>query len=253
MIVLRSNEEIEAIRKAGRILAATLDKIVKHTKAGVETKELDSIARDEILKRNAYPAFKGYRGYPANICTSINEGVVHGIPSERILRSGDIISIDVGVRFRDYYADAAITLGIGNISEQAARLIEVTRHALYIGIDNAVPGRHLSDVSAAIQEYVESNGFSVVRTLCGHGIGTKLWEEPEIPNFGRPGMGPRLAKGMVMAIEPMVNEGTYEVETLDDKWAVVTRDRRLSAHFEHTIAVRDRKAEVLTEFSGERS
>lgn len=246
MIILRSADEIAMIRKAGAILAATLEKLGKYTKPGVQTEELDRIARDEILKRDGYPAFKGYRGFPGNICVSLNETVVHGIPSERKLEDGDIVSIDVGVKFRDYYADAAVTLGVGKVSADAGRLIEVTRSALYIGIEKAEPGRHLSDVSYEIQKFVESNSFSVVRALVGHGIGTAIHEEPEVPNFGKPGLGPLLEPGMVLAIEPMVNAGTFEVETLEDGWSIVTKDRRLSAHFEHTIAITQNGALVLT-------
>jgi len=246
MIILRSDDEVALIREAGKILASTLAKLKRYAKPGVQTKELDAIARDEIIKSNGYPAFKGYKGFPGNICTSINEVVVHGIPSERKLQNGDIISIDVGVRFRDYFADAAITLGVGSISAAAEKLIKVTKQALYIGIENAKPGNRLSDISAKIQGHVESNGFSVVRAFVGHGIGTKIHEEPEIPNFGNPGTGPRLEKGMVLAIEPMVNAGTYEVEVLEDGWTAVTKDRRLSAHFEHTIVVGERCAEILT-------
>ena len=246
MIVLRSKDEIGQIRQAGRILAITLEKLKKCAKPGIQTKELDEIAREEIIKRNGYPAFKGYKGFPGNICASVNETVVHGIPSDRKLRDGDIVSIDVGVRFRDYYADGAITVGVGKVSETAARLIEVTKKALYIGIENAKAGSHLTDLSNAIQQFVESNGFGVVRALVGHGIGTRIHEEPEIPNFGKPGMGPVLEPGMVLAIEPMVNAGTFEVETLDDGWSIVTKDRKLSAHFEHTVAITEKGAEILT-------
>ena len=246
MIILRSKDEIREIRKAGSILARTLEKLTKYAKAGVQTKELDAIARDEIIRLDGYPAFKDYKGFPANICVSLNETVVHGIPSDRKLRDGDIVSIDVGVRFRDYCADAAITVGVGRISEQSAKLIEVTRKALCIGIENARPGRHLTDMSHAIQQFVESNGFSVVRALVGHGIGTRIHEEPEIPNFGKPGMGPILEPGMVLAIEPMVNAGTFEVETLEDGWSIVTKDRKLSAHFEHTIAITAKGPQILT-------
>ncbi len=247
MIVLHSDEEIASIRRAGQILSATLAKLKKYVKPGVTTKELDAIARDEILARNGYPAFKGYKGFPGNICTSLNEVVVHGIPSERKLKEGDIISIDVGVKFRDYFADAAVTLGIGSLNEEAKSLIKVTEKSLYIGIENAKVGNRVSDISCKIQEFVESKGFSVVRAFVGHGIGLKLHEEPEIPNFGKPGTGPRLEPGMVFAIEPMINAGTYEVEILEDGWTAVTKDRHLSAHFEHTILVRDDGAEILTE------
>jgi len=247
MIVIRSDEEIETIKKAGKILAETLGTLKSHVKAGVRTKDLDKIARDEIIKRSGYPAFKGYKGFPGNICTSINETVVHGIPSDKKLKNGDIISLDVGVKFRDYFADAAVTVGVGKISSEVKKLLEVTEKALCIGIENAMPGRRLSDISASIQGFVESNGFSVVRAFVGHGIGTKIHEEPEIPNFGRPGTGPRLEPGMVLAIEPMVNAGTFEVEVLEDGWTTVTKDRRLSAHFEHTIAITKDGAEVLTQ------
>ncbi|MFH1189402.1 MAG: type I methionyl aminopeptidase [Candidatus Omnitrophota bacterium] len=250
MIVLRSEDEISSMRSAGKIIKATFDLLRAHAKPGARTAELDALARREILKRNGLPAFKGIkvgsREYPANICASVNEVVVHGIPSERALREGDVLSIDIGVKFRDYYADAAITVGIGKISEEAKELISVTEASLAKGIEKAVPGARLGDVSASIQKHVESHGFSVVRDLVGHGIGNSLWEDPQIPNYGRAGTGPRLASGMALAIEPMVNAGAYEVETLEDGWAVVTRDRRLSAHFEHTIVIREGGAEVLT-------
>ncbi|MFA4981398.1 MAG: type I methionyl aminopeptidase [Candidatus Omnitrophota bacterium] len=246
MIVLRSGDEIAKIRTAGKIIASTFKKLKGFVKPGITTQELDVIAREEILRLDGYPAFKGYKGYPGNICTSINEAVVHGIPSNRSLKSGDIISLDVGVKFGDYFADAAITVGVGRIDDAATRLIEVTERALYKGIDNALAGNRLSGVSCAVQEFVESNGFSVVRAFVGHGIGTKIHEEPEIPNFGRRGIGPKLETGMVLAIEPMVNTGTHEVEILEDGWTAVTKDRKLSAHFEHTIAVTDGEAQILT-------
>ena len=246
MIVLRSDDEIASIREAGKILAATLNKIKACVKPGVKTEELDAIARQEILRRNGYPAFKDYKGYPANICTSVNEVVVHGIPSERKLREGDIVSIDIGVKFRDYFADGAVTLGVGKISEAAEKLMRITKEALEIGIESALPNKRLFDISAKIQEHVESNGFSVVRVFVGHGIGTSIHEDPEVPNFGRPGTGPRLEPGMILAIEPMVNAGTYDVEILEDGWTAVTKDRQLSAHFEHTIAIHKDGFEILT-------
>ena len=246
MIVLRSAAEIESIRKAGSILAEALEKIRLSARTGVQTAELDRIAELEIIDRGGYPAFKDYRGYPANICVSINEEVVHGIPSKRKLKTGDIVSIDIGVKYGEYFADAAMTLAIGDISDTAKRLIEVTEKALYTGIENALPGKRVSDISSAIQEYVESQGFNVVRALVGHGIGTKIHEEPEVPNYGRRGTGPRLEAGMVLAIEPMVNAGTFEVETLEDGWTTVTKDRQLSAHFEHTVAIRKDSPEILT-------
>ncbi len=246
MIVLRSVREIDSIRKAGRIAALTLEKLKKHARAGISTAELDAIAGDEILSHNGLPAFKGYKGFPANACISINEEVVHGIPSARKLSNGDIVSIDIGVKYKDYFADAAVTIGIGAISEDAKRLITVTEESLNAGIDKAIPGNRLSDVSCAIQSRVEANGFSVVRAFVGHGIGTKIHEEPEVPNFGRPGTGPRIQQGMVIAIEPMVNAGSFEIEVLKDGWTAVTKDRGLSAHFEHTIAVTGDKAEIMT-------
>ncbi|MFA6078993.1 MAG: type I methionyl aminopeptidase [Candidatus Omnitrophota bacterium] len=246
MIVLRSEEEIVRIKEAGKIVAETLDTLKRSAKPGMRTDELDKIARDAIIKRGGIPAFKNYKGFPANICTSINETVVHGIPSARRLEEGDIISIDAGVKYKDYFADAAITVPVGKIAESAGRLIRITEESLAKGIEYAKPGNRLSDISSRIQEYVESNGYSVVRAFVGHGIGTKMHEEPEIPNYGRPGRGPRLEKGMVLAIEPMVNTGTYDVEILEDGWTVVTKDRGLSAHFEHTIAIRDEGAQILT-------
>lgn len=246
MIVLRSAEEIESMRQAGSILAAALKKVRLAAKAGIETAQLDKVARKEIIGLGGYPAFKGYRGYPANICVSINEEVVHGIPSKRKIRPGDIVSVDIGVKFGEYFADAAVTIAVGNISDEAKRLMDATEKALYIGIENAQPGKRISDISGAIQEYVESRGFSVVRALVGHGIGTKIHEEPEVPNYGRRGIGPRIEPGMALAIEPMVNAGTFEVETLEDGWTTVTKDRKLSAHFEHTVAITEDGPEILT-------
>jgi len=246
MIALRSTEEIEAIRKAGAIVAQALDTLRKRARIGVTTAKLDAIAADVILSAGGIPAFKGYRGYPANICTSVNEEVVHGIPSPRKLKDGDILSVDVGVKLGDYFADAALTVGIGRVSDGAAKLMRATHDSLQRGIELAKPGNRLSDISWAIQETVESRGFSVVKAFVGHGIGTKIHEEPEIPNFGKPGKGARLEAGMVLALEPMVNAGTYEVEVLEDGWTAVTKDRSLSAHFEHTIAITDSGAQVLT-------
>ena len=246
MIILRSDEEIGQIRKAGLIVASVLDKLKMRAKPGIETGELDRIALEEILRRRGFPAFKDYKGYPANICVSINEAVVHGIPSARRLKDGDIVSMDVGVKSGNFFADGAITVGVGAVSDTARRLMKVTEESLYRGIENARPGRRLSDISANVQKFVEANGFSVVRSFVGHGIGEKIHEEPEIPNFGPPGKGPRLEIGMILAIEPMVNEGSHEVEILDDGWTAVTKDGKLSAHFEHTIAVRNGVAEILT-------
>ena len=244
--MIAGSEDLKVIRKAGKITAAVIRELKALVKPGVTTGKLDEIARSLILKANGYPAFKDYKGYPGNICVSINEAVVHGIPSGRVIREGDIVSLDVGVKFRDYFADAAITVGAGAISDAARALIDVTEKALNIGIENALSGRRISDVSAAVQAFVESSGFSVVRLFVGHGIGKKLHEEPEIPNYGRPGSGMVLEAGRLLAIEPMVNAGTYEVEVLEDGWTAVTKDRKLSAHFEHTVVVGDRKAEILT-------
>lgn len=246
MILLRSADEIEKIRKAGRITAITLQKLKQSARPGVRTKDLDRIAAEEIVSRGGHPAFKNYRGFPANICTSVNDVVVHGIPSGRMLRDGDIISLDVGVRYGDYFADAAITVSVGDVSEIARKLVEVTENALYKGLENARPGARLSDLSCAIQDYAESNGFSVVRAFVGHGIGTSIHEEPEVPNFGRRGTGIRLDKGMILAVEPMINSGTHEVEILEDGWTAVTKDGNLSAHFEHTVAITDTGVDILT-------
>lgn len=246
MIALRSTEEIEKIRKAGKIVAITIEKLKNNAKAGVETRELDRIARDEIIKRGGHPAFKGYKGFPGNICTSLNNIVVHGIPSREKLKDGDIISLDVGVRCGDYFADGAATTAVGSISSRVRKLLEVTEKSLYKGIEKARVGNRLSDISHSVQTFVESNGYSVVRALVGHGIGTHIHEEPEVPNYGSPNRGPRLEPGMILAIEPMVNMGAFDVEILDDGWAITTKDGSLSAHFEHTIAIRDGEADILT-------
>lgn len=244
--MIATPEDARGLRKSGKIVAAVIGELKKRVLPGISTAELDGIARAMILEMGGYPAFKGYNGFPGNICVSINETVVHGIPSDRVIREGDLVSLDVGVKFRDYFSDAAVTVGVGKISGTGSRLIDVTEEALKIGVGLAVSGRHLSDMSAAMQAHVESNGFSVVRSFVGHGIGKNLHEEPEIPNYGRPGGGPVLKEGMALAIEPMVNAGTFEVEVLEDGWTAVTKDRKLSAHFEHTVLVGDSKAEILT-------
>lgn len=246
MIILKSNREIDLMREAGRIVAIALEKIRASVKPGITTAELDRIAEEVIKEHGARPLFKGYGGFPASICTSVNEEVVHGIPGLRVLNSGDIISIDVGAEKNGYCGDAALTLPVGEVSEEALRLLKVTKTALEKGIEKASPGNRLTDISHAIQAYAESHGFSVVREYVGHGIGTKMHEDPKVPNFGAPGRGPRLETGMVLAIEPMVNVGTHQVEVLQDGWTVVTRDRKLSAHFEHTVAVTDNGPEILT-------
>lgn len=234
------------MRDAGKIVAKTLEEIGNAVKPGVSTKELDQIAENYLAKVGAKAAFKGYHGFPACICSSINEQVVHGIPSLRKLENGDIISIDFGAVINGFFGDSAVTLPVGEISKEAEMLIDITQKSLAKGIENALIGNRLTDISHNIQSFVEDNGFSVVRDYVGHGIGTNMHEEPQIPNFGRPGRGPRLKKGMTLAIEPMVNEGTYEVQSLEDNWTVITIDHRLSAHFEHTVAITDEGPEILT-------
>jgi methionyl aminopeptidase len=246
MIAIRSREEIDRIRRSGEILRDCFSAIESMLRAGVTTGELDGAAEEFIRSRGAVPSFKGYQGYPASICASVNEQVVHGIPGSRELRDGDIIGVDIGV-FRDgWHADASRTYAIGAVSETARRLIEVTREALELAIGEAKPGNHLSDVSHAVERHATAHGFSVVRSLVGHGIGQRMHEEPQIPNFGPPGKGPRLEAGMVLAIEPMVNEGTHEVFTLADNWTFVTADGKLSAHFEDTVAVTDDGPVIMT-------
>lgn len=246
MIVLKSEDEIKRMADSCRIVAEVLDGIRNNLISGVTTKDLDGFVESYILSKRAHPAFKGYRGYPASVCASINEQVVHGIPSSRKLRDGDIISIDVGVKYKGFYGDAAVTLPVGSVSNKAKKLLSVTEKALEAGIQEATAGKRLSDVSSAIQQYVESEGFSVVRSFVGHGIGRELHEEPQIPNFGRPGEGPELMPGMTLAIEPMVNAGTWEVIVLNDGWTAVTKDRSLSAHFEHTVAITKNGFNILT-------
>lgn len=234
------------MRDAGRVVAETFEVLKEMVKPGVTTKELDQEAEDFIVRKGAKPAFKGYGGFPGTLCTSVNEEVVHGIPGLRKLENGDIISIDCGAVINGFVGDSALTLPVGTISQEAQQLLRVTEESLYAGIAQAVEGNRLSDVSNAVQKCVEKQGMSVVRDYVGHGIGAKMHEDPQIPNFGPPGRGPRLKKGMTLAIEPMVNLGTFEVRTLEDDWTVVTLDGRLSAHFEHTIAITDDTPEILT-------
>jgi methionyl aminopeptidase len=245
-IILKSPQEIEKMRRSNLIVAEVLEEIRTAAKPGVTTRELDELAEVLLAKRKARSAFKGYHGYPAALCTSVNEEVVHGIPSERILQEGDILSLDFGVICEDYYGDAAITLPIGRISEEAEQLLRVAEEALYLAIDRARPENRLLDISAAIQRHVESHRFSVVRDFVGHGIGKHLHEKPQIPNFGDPGRGVRLTPGMTLAIEPMINAGGYEVEILGDGWTAVTRDKSLSAHFEHSVAVTENGPYILS-------
>jgi len=246
MIILKGRREIELMRRAGRVVAEVLAVLEKHIAPGVTTLELNRIAEEALSRRGAIPAFKGYRGFPASICVAINQEVVHGIPSLKKLAEGDIISIDIGAIVEGYYGDAAATFPVGSIDEEKERLLKVTREALWQGIKQAVAGNRLSDISHAIQKHVESNGFSVVRDYVGHGIGREMHEDPQVPNFGPPGRGPRLRPGMTLAIEPMVNAGTHEVITLSDGWTVVTADGKPSAHFEHTVAITEEGPDVLT-------
>jgi methionyl aminopeptidase len=245
-VILKSREEIDKIKVSCRLVAELLEELKKLVAPGITTAELDAFAQDWLKKRKAKSAFKGYKNYPAYICTSVNEQVVHGIPSSRKLKSGDIIGLDVGVIVDNYYGDAALTVPVGRISPEAEKLLQVTQEALYKGIEQAYPGNRLGDISYAVQSHVEKNSFSVVRDFVGHGIGRKLHEDPQVPNFGTPGKGERLRVGMVLAIEPMVNMGGPEVEILEDKWTAITQDGSLSAHFEHSIAITENGPEILT-------
>lgn len=247
MVELRSEDEIAKIWCSGKILAKTFAKIQNKIASGVSTQDLDSWIKSSVEDLGGTCAFLGYRGYPANSCISVNKEVVHGIPSlNKLLKDGDIVSVDIGVKLNGYCADAAVTYPVGNINSGCKKLIEAAKRALDLGIKQAYSGNFLSNISYSIQQYIESCGFSVVRDLAGHGIGKNIHEEPEIPNFGRPNCGIRLKKGMVLAIEPMVNMGEWQIETLSDGWTVVTKDGFPSAHFEHTIAILDKGPEILT-------
>ena len=251
MIYIKTKKEIDFIKESCRIVAETLRLVGSNAKAGVTTLELDQIAEDYIRSNNAIPAFKGYSqgglpGFPGSICTSLNDAVVHGIPGSVKLEEGDIISLDVGVLKNNYYGDAAITVAVGKISDTKRKLLEVTEKSLFLGIEQAKSGNKVHDISSAVQEYVEQNGFSVVRDLCGHGVGKFLHEDPAVPNFGKKGTGPKLKDGMTIAIEPMVNAGNYEVKTASDSWTVLTSDGSPSAHFEHTILIVNDSPEILT-------
>lgn len=246
MIYIKSDAEIAVMEKAGRIVAETLAKIEEVVKPGITTKELDRIAEEYIVSCGARPSFKGHYGYPATICSSINEEVVHGIPGEKILQEGDIVSIDCGACYDGFHGDAARTFPVGKISDEAKKLIEVTRDSFFEGLKYAMVGNRIGDISHAVQTYAESNGFSVVRDYVGHGVGRKMWEEPPVPNFGKPGKGLKLVKGLVIAVEPMINEGTYAVKELSDGWTVVTHDGKISAHYENTIAILENGPKILT-------
>lgn len=246
MVPIKSKEDLKMLRKSGRILSKIMRGLREFVKAGVSTYEIDQLAEELVRREKVIAAFKGYNGFPANICTSINEEVIHGIPGQRRLNDGDIISLDLGINYKGYFSDGAVTLPVGRISPKAGELIDVTRESLFEGIKEARANNHLSDISNAIQTYVESHGFSVVRQFVGHGIGCNLHEEPQIPNFGLPQQGEVLKSGMVMAIEPMVNMGTWECKVMDNGWTAVTKDGLLSAHFEHTIAITEQGPEILT-------
>lgn len=245
-IIIKSEQEIAVMRQAGRIVALTLEALARAIRPGMQTAELDAIAEQEIRSRKGIPSFKGYRGFPASICVSINDEVVHGIPGGRVVKEGDIVSLDVGAIFEGFQGDAALTVPVGKVSQQARALLDATEGALKAGIAAAREKRRLGDVSAAIQRYVEASGFSVVREYVGHGIGRDMHEEPQVPNFGEVGRGPLLRKGMTLALEPMVNAGGWRTRIDSNNWTVHTLDGSLSAHFEHTIAIAGGKAEILT-------
>lgn len=246
MIILKSLPEIEKMRKSNAIVAAILEELRKKIRPGVKTIELDRLSEDLALKKGARPAFKGYRGYPYSLCTSVNSEVVHGMPSERELKEGDIVSLDFGILNDGYYGDAAVTVPVGEITSGARKLLKITEEALYRGIAEVKAGNRIGDISSAIQGHVEAAGYSVVRDLVGHGIGKSLHEDPQVPNYGSGGRGIELKPGMVFAIEPMVNEGTYRVEILRDGWTVVTADGKLSAHFEHSVAITENGPVILS-------
>jgi methionyl aminopeptidase len=247
MILIKTDQEIQLMRKAGKIVGDTLAILQEAVRPGITTAELDKIAEDYIRKCGAVPSFKGYYGFPASICASVNSEVVHGFPSkEVVLKEGDIISIDCGAIINGFHGDAARTFPVGKISSDAQKLIDVTRESFFKGVEKAVIGNRLSDISHAIQEYAESFGYSMVRDFVGHGIGRSMHEDPEVPNFGRPGRGPKLLKGMVLAIEPMVNMGDFHVKVLSNDWTVVTVDGSLSAHYENTVAITENGPELLT-------
>ncbi|HKL76625.1 MAG TPA: type I methionyl aminopeptidase [Halanaerobiales bacterium] len=247
MIILKSPREINLMRDANKIVAETHEYLAEKIKPGISTADINKLADEFIRDKNAIPSFKDYQGFPAAVCVSINEEVVHGIPDERrILNSGDIVSIDIGTLYQGFNGDAARTIAVGDVDDKVQRLLDVTEKSLMLGIEQAVKGNRLTDISNSVQKHVEGNGFAVVRDYVGHGIGRDMHEDPQIPNFGPPGRGPILKTGMTLAIEPMVNIGGHEVETLDDGWTVVTKDKSFSAHFEHTIAITDDKPEILS-------
>lgn len=246
VVHLKSKEEIELMRKSNRMVAKLLEKLRKMVEPGITTAQLDAAAEEFIIKNGGIPTFKGYAGYPACICTSVNEEVVHSIPGSRVLNDGDIVSIDAGIKLNGFCGDATITVPVGNISKEAERLMKVTAKALDIGIAAAVPGNKIGDIGHAIQTFVEGQGFSIVRDFVGHGIGRDMHEEPQVPHFGRPGSGPLLKEGMVIAIEPMVNAGTWKLRVLEDGWTAVTTDGKWSAQFEHSVAITSKGPDILS-------
>ena len=246
MIIIKSRKEIEKIRASCIIVTGALEELKQKVRSGITTRELDRIAEEFILKNGGVPAFKGYKGYPSASCISVNEEIVHGIASYRDLKDGDIVSIDIGVLLDGYYGDAAITVPVNEIDSESRRLLDVTEKSLYKALDFARPGCRVSDISCTIQDYVESAGYSVVREFVGHGIGSSLHEDPPVPNYGERGKGPRLKAGMVLAIEPMVNAGGSDLVVLDNGWTAVTKDRKRSAHFEHTVAITEDGHEILS-------
>ncbi|RST71797.1 type I methionyl aminopeptidase [Siminovitchia acidinfaciens] len=246
MIICKTPREIEIMREAGRIVALTHQELAKHIQPGITTKEIDTIAEKFIRQQGAEPSFLGYNGFKGSVCISVNEELVHGIPGKRVLKEGDIVTLDIGADYNGYHGDSAWTYPVGKIDEEVQRMLDVTEESLYQGLEEAKPGARLSNISHAIQTYVEDNGFSIVREYVGHGIGQGLHEDPQIPNYGLPDKGPRLRPGMVLAIEPMVNAGSRYVRTLADNWTVVTVDGKMCAHFEHTVAITETGFEILT-------
>jgi methionyl aminopeptidase len=249
MVILKLPEEIEKARASNRIVAEVLSKLKEKVKPGVRTRDLDKLAEEIAEKRGAKPAFKGYNGFPYALCVSVNEVVVHGMPSERVLMEGDIVGLDFGVYYQGFFGDATVTLPVGKVTQKASRLMQVTEQSLYAGIAQAKDGNRLGDISAAVQDMVEDAGYSVVRDFVGHGIGKNLHEDPQIPNFGKKGRGIELKSGMILAIEPMVNEGKYKIQVLPDGWTVITEDGSLSAHFEHSVVITDNGPEILSKLN----
>lgn len=246
MIICKTPREIEIMRHAGKIVALTHAELQKHISPGISTKELDAIAEKFIRKHDAIPSFKGYNGFRGSICASVNNELVHGIPGDRVLKNGDIISLDIGAKYQGYHGDSAWTYPVGTIDDETQKLLDVTEESLFLGLKEVKPGERLSNISHSIQTFVEANGFSIVREYVGHGVGQDLHEDPQIPHYGPPNKGPRLKPGMVLAIEPMVNAGSRYVKTLSDNWTVVTVDDKMCAHFEHTIAITEEGYEILT-------